>query len=133
MLEDIFKDRILETENLTDNLEDEEANVLLDWGIGQLPGLIQGIDDPDQAGDKVNALMAFMRKINRLLDGYTDKPGEILSADFAELMDLYNAAFGTSNAKTTEDCMSAAMSLVELPSQQALDFLLAWPTQISEL
>ncbi len=36
----ILIDRLLESENLTDNLEDEDANVLIKWGIAQLDHLI---------------------------------------------------------------------------------------------
>jgi hypothetical protein len=32
----IFKDRILETKNLTDELEDADADWLLNWGINVL-------------------------------------------------------------------------------------------------
>jgi hypothetical protein len=71
-------DRILETENLTDGLEDNDANWLLDWGINSLPALIGEMEDEDAAGTKVNDLMSVMRKINQnTADRETADPQEI--------------------------------------------------------
>jgi hypothetical protein len=47
-------DRITETENLTDGLEDDDANWLLDWGIARVDGLVTGIADEDAAGEKLS-------------------------------------------------------------------------------
>jgi hypothetical protein len=46
-------DRITETENLTDGLEDDDANWLLDWGAAQVDGLVTGIKDADAEGESV--------------------------------------------------------------------------------
>ena len=62
----LYVDRLLESENLTDHLEDKEANALLDWGIAHIDGLINGAPGADEAGDKVNRLMAVMRGLNSL-------------------------------------------------------------------
>src|SRR5262249_5634933 len=59
-------DRITETENLTDGLEDDDANWLLDWGIAQVDGLVTGIKDEDEAGEKLNQLMSVMRTLNQI-------------------------------------------------------------------
>jgi hypothetical protein len=40
-------ERITETENLTDGLEDDDANWLLDWGIARVDRLLAGITDED--------------------------------------------------------------------------------------
>lgn len=68
-----FIEQILETENLTDTLEDNDASWLLDWGIGKLDTVLQGITDRETAGRCVSALMAVMRKMNTIVGSYADK------------------------------------------------------------
>jgi len=126
MFEDIFIERILETENLTDNLEDAEANRLLDWGISKIAGLILDIEDRDLAGEKVNALMALMRKINRILGVLPDKPVEELASDLASLIELHNSTFGSLRPIMPEECQTAAANLANLPVGLALEFLMSW-------
>jgi hypothetical protein len=93
-----FVERILETENLTDELEDADANWLLDWGIGRLDRVLRGAEDVETAGTRVNALMAVMRKINRIMGSYADKSPQRLAEDLADLHGLFNAAFGPADA-----------------------------------
>ncbi len=89
-----FKERILETENLTDELEDADANWLLDWGTARLDTVLRGVKDEETAGNRVNALMAVMRKINRITGSYAGQSPEALAEDLAALRDLFAAAFG---------------------------------------
>jgi hypothetical protein len=90
----LFIERMLESENLTDELEDRDANWLLDWGIGNLDALLSGINDPESAGLKVNHLMALMRKINRIAGGYAKKSTEDLAEELKALQELCIEAFG---------------------------------------
>src|SRR5215470_12963108 len=90
------KERMLEVENLTDALEDDDANWLLDWGTKKVGPLIQGIADDDQAGEKVNQLMSVMRSINRITGDRDAAPPDELAGDVQHLVEQYNAAFGTS-------------------------------------
>src|SRR5690349_24926526 len=82
-------ERITETENLTDGLEDHDANWLLNWGIGHVRDLIQGVKDDDAAGDKVHALMAVMRKLNQIEADRAAKPRNALADDTRALITLH--------------------------------------------
>jgi hypothetical protein len=93
-------DRITETENLTDGLEDDDANWLLDWGIGHVDGLVTGIADEDAAGDKLNQLMAVMRTLNQIASNRAAKPPDALAADIRTFLDRYQQAFGVPEATT---------------------------------
>jgi len=131
MEKDQFVERMLETENLTDELEDSDANWLLNWGIAHLDKVIMGITDADAAGDRVNALMAVMRKINRITGTYATSDPQSLTEELAILGDLYEQAFG----KATGDLLCAALvgesgvsRLVNLSTRQALELLAQAPT-----
>ncbi len=91
---DRYKERILETENLTDELEDDEANWLLDWGVARLDDVLGDIDDEEAAGNQVNALMAVIRKVNRITGSYSDKDPESLAQELIALAELHRQAFG---------------------------------------
>ena len=126
-----FVERILETENLTDQLEDAEANLLLEWGTAQLDGILQGIEDEEAAGARVNALMAVMRKINRILGSREDTAAEDLEADLLALSGLLTSAFGITdsrkvNALDKVEINRAVEQLPGLPARQALEFLMGW-------
>jgi hypothetical protein len=94
MEEQIAIERILETENLTDGLEDDDAQWLLDWGIAQVHGLIDGIEDDDLAGAKVNALMAVMRRLNQIAADREVLSVDVLSGEIRDFAKLYPKAFG---------------------------------------
>jgi hypothetical protein len=130
----LFVDRILETENLTDQLEDAEANLLLDWGTAQLDRVLQGMEDAEAAGARVNTLMAVMRKINRILGSREDTAAETLEADLFALSGLISSAFGTAgsgNEKSIdkEEIGRAAAQLPGLPARQALELLVGWGSE----
>jgi hypothetical protein len=80
MNEEMAKDRILETENLTDNLEDAEADWLINWAIAQLPAVLNGAENEDIAGERLGMLMAIMRRLNRIVPDRANTPVEDLSA-----------------------------------------------------
>jgi hypothetical protein len=80
-------DRITETENLTDGLEDDDANWLLDWGIAHVDGLVTGIKDEDAAGKKLNQLMAVMRSLNQIAADRAAKPSDALAADIRAFLE----------------------------------------------
>jgi hypothetical protein len=62
----IFIDKMLETENLTDALEDEQANFLFNWGVDKLKQKLGEFTDSEAAGEYTNALMGFMRYLNQI-------------------------------------------------------------------
>jgi hypothetical protein len=123
----IFVDRILETENLTDELEDDDANWLIDWGIGQLDGILDGLEDEEAAGERVTDLMAVMRKINRISGAYASKSQETLVEALAELKEVYNQVFHpggeTSFAPQADDLQSAASHLTDLEPGEVVRYL----------
>ena len=104
-------DRILETENLTDGLEDDDANWLLDWGINLAPGLIGGLDDEELAGTQVNRLMAVMRKLNTLVADRQARPAEELSGLLADLASSYRLAFGQASPSDQQDGVQPAAQI----------------------
>jgi hypothetical protein len=113
-------DRILETENLTDGLEDEDANWLLNWGINYLPALIGELEDEEAAGVKVNELMAVMRKINQITADRADAAAEDLAEAILGFAEAYAQAFGSTQPLTAQDAVGLAASLAAQPSRQAM-------------
>jgi hypothetical protein len=91
-------DRITETENLTDGLDDDDANWLLDWGVAQVDGLVTGIKDEDAAGEKLNQLMSVMRTLNQIAADRAAKPPDALADDIRTFLERYQQAFGAPKA-----------------------------------
>jgi hypothetical protein len=121
--EKIFVERILENENLTSSLVDEDADWLLKWGTGQVKGLVQGIGDVNVAGDKINALMAVMRKMNRLVGEGDWPPVDEIVPELETLAELSAQAFGIPRTTSTADWEAVANQLVQMTPPQALQFL----------
>ena len=119
-----FIEQILETENLTDALDDNDASWLLDWGIGKLDTVLQGITDRETAGRRVSALMAVMRKMNAIVGSYPDKESHTLEEDLAVLQDLFDAAFPSKKSSPARpDFAEAAVRLSQLSSRQVFEYL----------
>jgi hypothetical protein len=131
MEKSLYVERMLGTENLTDELEDLQADWLLNWGVTRLDRalLLAAADDTESAGIQVNALMAVMRKINRITGARRSADPEALAADFAALNRLFNAAFGGDREVTLEECRAAAGQVAALSAQGAVEFLAEWGTQ----
>jgi hypothetical protein len=121
-----FIERILETENLTAELEDAEANWLLNWGISQLDAVLQKTSDSEVAGARVNALMAVMRKINRLTAARQNKSAEALAAELSALAELFGMAFHCTTKVDPASLPGAVTALPGLSARQAVEFLAAW-------
>jgi hypothetical protein len=121
-------DRILENENLTSNLEDKAADRLLRWGTSRVESLVQGMDDEDQAGEAVNALMAVMRKVNRIAGNTESASAEEIVPDLETLLELYAKAFGQARPPEPDDLQATASKLAGASAEQALDTLLEWLT-----
>lgn len=118
-----FAERMLEIENLTDELEDAEAQRLLDWGLAELGPLVGEIQDAEAAGEKANALMAVMRKINRLVGRLADKTPEDLIEDINSLDELYAAVFPSIILPSADEVALTAASLVEMTAPAALELI----------
>ena len=70
-------ERLLETANLTDDLDDEAADKLIEWGADSLRTLIAPDDDDQTSGDKLNKVMALMRAVRQIARNarFTDAQG----------------------------------------------------------
>ena len=118
------KERMLEVENLTDALEDDDANWLLDWGTQRVGPLIQGIADDDQAGEKVNQLMGVMRSVNRITGDRSAAAPDELADDVRGLVEKYNAAFGTNVSPSDEQIKALVASIGTLSERDTMQALL---------
>ena len=132
MEKDMFVERMLEIENLTDELEDDQANWLLNWGISRLDQVLQGAADAEAGGDKANTLIAVMRKINRMTGARGTAGSETLADDLSALSGLFSAAFGNEYVVTAAECSLAAARLAQLSPQQAVEYLAAWGFQSAD-
>lgn len=119
-------DRILETENLTDGLEDEDANWLLDWGVDQVPELIGGINDNEAAGTKVNELMAVMRRLNQITADRAVKPPQALGEDITALAQAYHQAFGSGGSADPKKVKKLARSVAQKSPKKTMETLISW-------
>ena len=122
-----FVDRMLETENLTDELEDEPAKWLINWGVEQIDIVTDGIDDEELASEQVGNLMRFMRRLNRIAGNMDSLTAE----DLRELLDRHTSAFGASRTASEEEMTATAGRLSSMSPFEVLEFLITW-AQASE-
>jgi hypothetical protein len=123
----LYKDRMLETENLTDELEDVDANWLLNWGIHLLDQVLWNTIDEETAGENVNALMAVIRRINRICGWRESKSTAELALDLEKLSSLFAVAFKINTLSNPDQCAAAAVHLAGFKTTaQALEFLTSW-------
>jgi hypothetical protein len=118
----LFVERMLESENLTDELEDDDANWLLNWGIGQIGHVIEVKQDLEAAAERVNALMQFMRLLNRI----GGNPASISPGVIPELLERHSAAFGASYSPSEIKCQQVVETLPAMTSRQAMEFIINW-------
>jgi phosphatidylserine/phosphatidylglycerophosphate/cardiolipin synthase-like enzyme len=122
-------ERILENENLTDGLEDEDANWLLEWGTSRVGGLIAGIEDDEAAGEKVSQVMAVMRSLNAIAADRAVEDPASLADEIRTLRDRYAAAFGSaapSDADEEDEIARLSAALPALTAREAMQRVLAW-------
>ena len=117
----ILIERMLENENLTEDLDDEDADWLLDWGADRLRELSDS-ETMEAAEEKAGALMKFIRGLNRLAGGL---PG-VDPADLAALLEHYAMALGSSRAAGQVEIEDAAASISSLTPREALEYLISW-------
>jgi len=122
-------ERILESENLTDELQDADAQWLLDWGINQLDQVLQGVSDEDEANERVTVLMGALRKINRMAGSRDSKNLDSMAADFTALASLIAEAFGHAPDASMSGSTSGVTQLRQGTTRQALEFLTGWGLQ----
>ncbi len=118
-------ERITETENLTDGLEDDDANWLLDWGIGHVHDLLCEIEDDEAAGAKIHALMAVMRKLNRIAADRAVKSPKSLAEDVKRFVSLYAKTFGNAKKLKSDDYKRTADAIRTRPPREAMQMLIS--------
>ena len=119
-----FIERMLETENLTDELEDQDARWLLDWGISQLDDLLKDVHNIKTASNKVTSLMGIMRKINHLVGTRSSTNTEKLGTELTELDALFVQTFGKGHNFELSDVTKMADRLRQISAKNALELLL---------
>lgn len=117
-------ERITETANLTDGLEDDDANWLLDWAIAQVRNLIRSIEDEAAAGEKVSQLMAVVRRLNRIVADRAARPIEDMADAIRALADDYERAFGHSKVPVLYEAVISAAQIGSMAPREALQFLI---------
>ena len=118
----LLNDRLLQAENLTDNLEDNDAQFLLDWGVSQIPIITNETLDMEYADQRVMYLMRAMRTINRIAGNWPDlEPGQL-----AELLEYFTAAYAAALPAAGVDYQSAIFTLAGMDVRQAIEYLINW-------
>jgi hypothetical protein len=115
-----FIDRMLEVENLTDTLEDDDADYLLNWGVEHLKEKLGTIEDSEAAGEYTNNLMCFMRKLNQIAGDLENIQPEYL----AQLAERRQLVLGAGLDAAAEPFDVAANRLKMMTPRQALEYLL---------
>jgi len=118
----VLIDRLLESENLTDNLEDEDANVLIKWGIAQVDHLLKGINDHEAAGTKINHLMNLMRQINSI----AGNPSSVSQEKLLKLLEQYSQTFDKAHQISEDERKAVAEKLSQMQPGEAVKYLLEW-------
>ena len=123
----LFIDQILESENLTDELEDSDARWLINWGVSSLDPILSGITNEELAWDKVTALLSVIRKINRISGGPLPTEPELIVSDLVILSRFFVKAFSQIQQPDDVICLNAARKLVKLKSPaEKIMFLTHW-------
>ncbi len=118
----ILIDRLLESENLTDNLEDEDANVLIKWGIAQLDHLVEGINDDETAWTKITHLTNLMRQINSI----AGNPSTVSQEKLLKLLDQYSQTFDKAHQISEDERKAVTEKLSQMQPGEAVKYLLEW-------
>src|SRR5689334_10483619 len=101
-------DKILETENLTDGLEDDDADWLLHWGVGKVGTVIANARNDQDAGERVDRLMVVMRKLNQITADREVKSSSDHANDSQDFPSTYATAFGSAKNLTSTQLQSAS-------------------------
>jgi hypothetical protein len=124
MYEQMAIDRISEVENLTDNLDDETASWLIRWAIDKAPSLLADVTDEDEAGAKINSLMAVMRRINEIVPALSAKKPAELATDLKELAKLHAEAFDSAKKPNAKDFADSTTKVLKQPPLEAIQSML---------
>ena len=115
-----FIDRMLEVENLTDALEDEDADYLLNWGVAQLKGRLGSIEDSEAAGEYTNDLMGFMRALNQIAGDLEN----VQTDKLVQLSERRQKALGPGQELAADAYDETVARLTTMRPREAIEFLL---------
>lgn len=112
-------ERILESENLTATLQDDDAQWLIDWGIEQVRQLLKDVTDPEIADETTYKLMMVMRALNKF--GTEDS---ITPENIHVFAEIYAEAYSQAKRLTPgeEELLAAALS--SKPPLDVMQFLI---------
>jgi hypothetical protein len=117
-------DRMMEIENLTDELDDDEANALLDWGASHVAELVEHIEDEEVAGSKLQELLAVLRKVNKLSVLRKHRTPEQLQAELGHYRELVRKAFDLGESKVDDVQSAQTVEMASaMPSQPLADLV----------
>ncbi len=117
-----FIEHMLEAENLSDYLEDDDADYLINWGVAQLKEKIAKIENTPSAGEFANNLMGFMRTLNQVAGNLEN----VRQGDLAKLAEYHQKTFGAGRDPAAKDYQEAASRLKAMAPRQAMDYILQW-------
>ncbi len=118
----LLTDRLLQAENLTDNLEDDDAQFLLEWGVSQIPVITNETLDAEYADQRVMYLMRTMRALNRIAGNWPDlEPRQL-----AELLEFFTAAYAANLPAAGADYQSIVAALADMEIRPAIEYLINW-------
>lgn len=121
-------EQILENSSLRDALDDQQANVLLDWGLRKIKDAAQGTADlPHEAAESVmqsqtEAVSGVMRQVNEMMQELAAGRQEGVSQRLAQLLDDLDA-FRSESADSTIQARTGQVlnGLNELEPDQRFD------------
>ena len=137
-------EQLYETANLTDNLIDDDARILLNWGETQLKELAAANLEPEQFETFANLVQRVMRVINQLVGQRAELDDEEMRNKMLRLLkQAINLAGGDDqileqwqNVQGAESIVSAANQLIEqkseLPDTEMVERLLQLADQIKQ-
>jgi hypothetical protein len=119
-------ERILESEDLTDNLDDDAADWLLNWATSKVDTLLSVTAQSEQSDEKVNQLMRVMRQLNQMMADYADAAAEEMAPEIETFLAQYAETFGITRAQTAEDYQQVAADISEKQPTEAIQALIAF-------
>jgi molybdopterin converting factor small subunit len=123
-------ERILEDERLTDNLEDDAARVLIEWGIAIAESIARSEDDLEAVNDRLKATRRLMRYVNKWVPRRTEKDAQGYQEVLSKLLKQAAIAYGEHTpppaSPETQEALIADFTAPATPATQAVETLRAF-------
>lgn len=123
-------EQLLGDESLTDEMDDLEAQILLDWGIGCARQIVEQTFELDdgQAEENLSATLQNLRQVirrtNKLIGRLSDSDDGMIAESLAG---IFESAVPTPSLVSTlpDDLPSLSGRLAQLPAADALTLILS--------